>query len=54
MDDLSPSSFKDLAVRIFTDKELATEYDHNRRRQNKNANYDTDQLFLYCDLVTSE
>ena len=54
MDDLRPSNFKDLAVRIFTDKELATTYEHHKRRNNKNATYEIDQLFIYCDLVTSE
>ena len=37
MKDLSPSSFKDLAVRIFTDKDLATQFQFNKRRQNPNA-----------------
>ena len=54
MDDLRPANFKDLAVRIFTDKELATTFEHHKRRDNKNAKYEIDQLFIYCDLVTSE
>lgn len=54
MADLRPSNFKDLAVRIFTDKELATVFDHHKRRDSKNAKYELNQLNLYCDLVTSE
>ena len=54
MKDLSPSSFKDLAVRIFTDKDLATQFQFNKRRQNPNAPLKVDQLAIYCDLVTSE
>lgn len=54
MADLSPSSFKDLALRIFTDKDLATVFEHHKRRDNKNAKYNVDQLKMYCDLVTSE
>ena len=40
MPDLSPSSFKDLAVRIFTNKELASEFFRNERRQNPYYEYD--------------
>lgn len=54
MKDMSPSSFKDLAVRIFTNKELATQFQYNKRRQNPNAPLKVDQLAIYCDLVTSE
>ena len=54
MPDLSPSSFKDLAVRIFTNKELATEFLMNERRQNPYYEYEVNQLHIYCSLVTSE
>ena len=54
MADLSPDSFKDLAVRIFTDHDLATEFLMNENRQNKYKTYNVDQLAIYCDLVTSE
>jgi len=37
MEDLRPSNFKDLATRIFTDKELATTFLKNESRQAKNA-----------------
>lgn len=54
MDDMRPSNFKDLAVRIFTDKDLATEFKKNENRQNSKKEYEVNQLELYCDLVTSE
>lgn len=54
MDDMRPSNFKDLAVRIFTDKDLATEFKKNENRQNSKNEYEVNQLELYCDLVTSE
>ena len=54
MDDLRPSNFKDLATRIFTDKDLAKEFLYNERRHNKKYDYKVDQLNMYCDLVTSE
>ena len=54
MPDLSPSSFKDLAVRIFTDKELATEFQANEHRRNPYASQEVNQLHIYCQLVTSE
>jgi len=54
MNDLRPSNFKDLAQRIFTDKDLATEFLKNESRLNKHKEYDVDQLSMYCGLVTSE
>ena len=54
MEDLRPSNFKDLALRIFTDKELATTFIKNENRQNKYKKYKINQLKTYCDLVTSE
>ena len=39
MPDLRPSNFKDLALRMFTDKALATEFKLNENRQNKNADH---------------
>ena len=54
MPDLSPSSFKDLALRMFTDKELATEYRINMHRNNKNADNSVNQLSLFCGMATSE
>jgi len=54
MEDLRPSNFKDLAQRIFTDRDLATEFLMNENRQNKYKKYDVNQLEIYCDLVTSE
>ena len=54
MEDLRPSNFKDLAVRIFTNEELAMTYLKNENRQNKYKNYDLSQLDLFCNLATSE
>ena len=54
MADLRPSNFKDLALRIFTDKELATTFIKNESRQNKFNKKKINQLKTYCDLVTSE
>ena len=54
MADLRPSNFKDLALRIFTDKELATTFIKNESRQNKYKKNKINQLKTYCDLVTSE
>lgn len=54
MPDLSPNSFKDLALRIFSDKDLATEFLMNENRQNKYKDYKLNQLNIYCDLMTSE
>lgn len=54
MADLRPSNFKDLATRIFTDKELATTFQRHKRRDNKNDRSEVNQLDMYCDLVTSE
>ena len=54
MNDMSPSSFKDLAVRILLDPKIATTFKDNIKRQNSNADDDLDQLFLFCDLATSE
>ena len=55
MPDLSPSSFKDLALRIFAQKDLATLFKSNEHRQNKQANHKkVNQLAIYCDLATSE
>ena len=42
MEDLRPSNFKDLALRIFTDKELATYFIKNEYRQNKYKEYKID------------
>lgn len=54
MNDMSPSSFKDLAVRILLDPKIATIFKDNIKRQNSNADDDLDQLFIFCDLATSE
>ena len=54
MADLRPSNFRDLALRMFTDKALATEFRLNMHRQNKNANNTVNQLSLYCGMATSE
>ena len=54
MTDLSPSGFKDLAVRIFTDSELAMEFRKNENRQNKNKHYTINQLHMYCYLTSAE
>lgn len=39
MEDLRPSNFKDLATRIFEDKDLAMEFLKNENRQNKYKDY---------------
>ena len=54
MADLSPSSFKDLAVRIFTDHDLAQLFTDNEYRQNSHQKHSVNQLKLYCMLSTSE
>ena len=54
LEDLSPSSMKDLAVRILTDKQLASEFMFNEKRQNIYSQYTVSQLNIFCDLATSE
>lgn len=54
MNDLRPSNLKDLALRIFTQKELAETFLKNKSRQNKYGKNVLDQLDLYCGLATSE
>ena len=54
MTDLRPSNFRDLAIRIFTDKGLALEFEHNKRRNPKHHEYELKQLHSYCNLVASE
>lgn len=55
MKDLSPSSIKDFAVRMFTDKDLATLFYENRFRRNTYVDYsEVNQLEMYCSVATSE
>lgn len=54
MSDLSPSSFKDLSVRIFTDPEVQTTYALNRHVQNPLMTNIYTPLQLFCYTATSE
>lgn len=58
MSDLSPSSFRDLALRIFGNKDLANYFRANEQRTTVEKlhpnHYKTDQLSIYCDIATSE
>lgn len=54
MKDLSPSSFKDLSKRIFTDPEVQLTYAHNRHVQSPDNKKDYSPLYLFCATSTSE
>lgn len=52
MPDLSPTSFRDLALRIFGDMEMAKKFRYNEHRATKH--FHANQLDMYCYLATSE
>jgi len=54
MEDMSPSSFKDLSLRIFSDPAVREEFSFNRRARNESVDTDWSALYLYCLTATSE